>query len=61
MKMNLADWERGLRALLGLAGIGIAVAGISPWGWLGAVPLLTAAVGVCPLYLPFKFSTRKAG
>ncbi len=27
---------------------------------LAVVLLLTAAVGFCPLYLPFKISTRKA-
>jgi hypothetical protein len=59
MKMNQADWERGLRVALGLAGIGVALAGISPWGWVGVVPLVTGALGVCPLYVPFKFSTRK--
>ncbi len=59
MKMNIADWERVLRVVLGLAGVGIALGGISPWGWLGVVPLVTGAIGVCPLYLPFNFSTRK--
>lgn len=59
MKMNIADWERGLRVVVGLAAVGIALAGISPWGWLGVVPIVTGAIGVCPAYLPFKFSTRK--
>lgn len=26
---------------------------------VGFIPLLTGLVGWCPLYLPFKFSTRK--
>ena len=28
-------------------------------GIVGLVPLLTGLLGWCPLYLPFKFSTRK--
>jgi hypothetical protein len=29
-------------------------------GIFGFVPLLTGLVGWCPLYLPFKFNTRKS-
>jgi hypothetical protein len=49
MKMNLANWERGLRVVLGLAACGLAVAGISPWGWLGLILVATGAIGYCPL------------
>ena len=43
--------DRALRALLGLGLVGATVAGaIGPWGWIGVVPLLTAAIGWCPLY-----------
>lgn len=38
----------GLNGLAGTIGIIIAV-----------ILILTAAVGFCPLYLPFKFSTKK--
>ena len=35
----------------GLALIGLAVTErIGPWGYLGVVPLLTGAIGMCPLY-----------
>jgi hypothetical protein len=27
------------------------------WAWIGVVPLLTAAVGWCPAYVPFGIST----
>ncbi len=36
---------------------------VGPWGYIGVVPLLTAAMGICPLYTVFGFSTcpvRKA-
>lgn len=59
MKSNIGTIDRVIRLALGLAGIGIAVAGVSPWGWLGVVPLATGAIGICPLYLPMGLSTRK--
>jgi len=43
--------DRSLRALLGVGLIGATLAGaIGPWGWIGVVPLATAAIGWCPLY-----------
>ena len=59
MKVNEATWDRAARVVLGLIGIGIALAGLSPWGWVGVVPLLTGALGVCPLYTVFSFKTSK--
>jgi len=56
--------ERALRVALGLALIGLAVAGkVGPWGWVGVVPVLTGLVGSCPLYTLLGFSTcpLKAG
>ena len=59
MKLNLASWDRIVRIVLGLAGIGIALAGISPWGWLGVVLLATAAVAWCPIYAALGLKTIK--
>lgn len=59
-KKNEATWDRVARIILGLAGIGIALAGISPWGWLGVVPLLTGSLGWCPIYVACNFKTNKA-
>jgi hypothetical protein len=59
MKLNIGNTDRLIRIVLGLA---IAVLGIvfkSWWGLLAIVLLGTAAVGTCPLYLPFGISTRK--
>ncbi len=60
MKRNVHDIERGVRVILGLTLIGLAAAGtIGMWGWIGLVPLATGAIGNCPLYSIFGFSTCK--
>jgi hypothetical protein len=51
MNRNEGSLDRAVRAIAGLALIGATLAGaIGPWGWIGVVPLLTAAVGWCPVY-----------
>ena len=60
MKLNIANWERIGRVALGLGGVGIAVAGISPWGWLGLILVVTGAIGFCPIYFGLRTGTRKA-
>lgn len=51
MKTNVGGIDRMLRIVLGLALIGLTLAGvIGAWGWLGVVPLGTALMGFCPLY-----------
>ena len=51
MKTNEGTIDRALRVVAGLALIGLAVTErIGPWGYLGVVPLLTGAIGMCPLY-----------
>jgi hypothetical protein len=51
MNRNEGSLDRAVRAIAGLALIGATLAGaIGPWGWIGIVPLLTAAVGWCPVY-----------
>lgn len=58
MKANVGGIDRILRIVLGLALIGMTLAGfIGVWGWIGVVPLLTGTVGFCPLYPLFGFST----
>jgi hypothetical protein len=59
MKQNIGTADRVVRIVLGVA---IAVLGIvfkSWFGLLALIPLGTAAVGTCPLYLPFGISTRR--
>ena len=51
MRKNEGTLDRALRVIAGLALIGLAVTNvIGPWGYIGIVPLLTGAVGMCPLY-----------
>jgi hypothetical protein len=55
---NVGSIDRIVRVVFGLALIGLTVSGtIGVWGWIGVVPLLTAALGSCPLYTVFGFST----
>jgi hypothetical protein len=60
MKQNVANWERSARLALGLAGVGLAIAGVSPWGWLGLILVVTGAAGWCPIYWSLKIGTKKA-
>jgi hypothetical protein len=56
--------ERGVRVVIGLALIGLAVAGkVGAWGYVGIVPVMTGLLGSCPLYTVLGFSTcpLKAG
>ncbi len=51
MKVNEGALDRTLRVLAGVVLIGLAATGtVGAWGYIGVVPLLTGAVGMCPLY-----------
>lgn len=51
MKVNEGVIDRSLRVLAGLVLIGLAATGtVGLWGYIGVVPLLTGAIGLCPLY-----------
>jgi hypothetical protein len=57
-KTNVGTADRIARVVLGLVLIALTLTGtIGVWGWVGVVPLLTAALGNCPLYSVFGFST----
>ena len=48
---NAGTLDRALRAIAGLLLIGLTLTGIiGVWGWIGVVPLATAALGWCPAY-----------
>lgn len=50
--------ERVIRVGIGLALIGLAVAGkVGVWGYLGVIPVMTGLLGSCPLYTLLGFST----
>lgn len=58
MKLNVGGIDRILRIVVGLVLIGLTLTGnIGVWGWLGVVPLATGAIGWCPPYAMFGFST----
>jgi hypothetical protein len=51
MKVNEGVIDRSLRVIAGLVLIGLAATGtVGTWAYIGIVPLLTGAIGMCPLY-----------
>ncbi|HPA39067.1 MAG TPA: DUF2892 domain-containing protein [Phenylobacterium sp.] len=51
MPKNEGGLDRVLRVIAGLAVLSLAFVGPkTPWAYLGLVPLLTGALGYCPLY-----------
>jgi uncharacterized membrane protein HdeD (DUF308 family) len=65
MKTNEGPLDRIARVVVGLVLIGLGLFGVAAGAWiyvtyvLGAILLLTGAVGFCPIYRLFKFSTAK--
>ncbi|MYM33499.1 DUF2892 domain-containing protein [Duganella sp. FT94W] len=58
MGSNVGTVDRALRVAVGLGLIAAASTGlVDAWGWIGAVPLLTALSGVCPLYRAVRLSS----
>ncbi len=64
-KVNEANWDRIARVVLGIVLLYLGLGGVVAGGMgivldiFGAIFLLTGLVGICPLYMPFKFSTKK--
>ena len=57
MKANVGGIDRIVRGVAGIGLIAWALMGGPVWAWIGVVPLLTAAIGWCPAYVPFGIST----
>lgn len=58
MQRNEGTLDRAVRGIAGLVLVGLAATGtIGLWGWVGVVPLLTAALGWCPLYTMLGINT----
>ena len=58
MKTNVGGIDRILRIVIGLVLIALAATGtVGVWGWIGIVPLATAALGFCPLYTVLGLNT----
>lgn len=48
---NVGGIDQVLRIIAGLVLISLVFIGPqTPWGWIGLVPLITGALGFCPLY-----------
>ncbi|MDJ0654533.1 MAG: DUF2892 domain-containing protein [Xanthomonadales bacterium] len=58
MLKNEGIADRIIRMVVGLGLISLVFVGPqTPWGWVGAVPLLTGLVGWCPAYSLFGIKT----
>lgn len=57
MCKNVGTIDRILRIIIGVAIIAYGIIDNSLIGVIGLIPLFTAAIGWCPLYIPFKLST----
>ena len=59
MKCNVGGADRIIRIIAGILIIGAGVFLQSWWGAIGVIPLVTAGLRWCPLYLPLGISTAK--
>lgn len=59
MKSNIGISDRAIRLFIGLTILGLGIALNSPWGMIGVIPMITAALGFCPLYCPLKINTTE--
>ncbi|MFO1072731.1 MAG: DUF2892 domain-containing protein [Geminicoccaceae bacterium] len=57
MTANVGTVDRALRVVVGLVLLALALFGGHLWGWIGLVPLATAAMGFCPAYRLLGLST----
>ncbi len=55
---NVGTVDRIIRVVLGIVLLAMVFVGPqTPWGWIGIIPLLTAALGFCPAYKLIGLST----
>ena len=63
MKLNVGSTDRMIRIVIAIVAAILAVVVGGTFGvvlWIvAAIMLVTGIVRVCPLYMPFKFSTNK--
>ena len=58
MTGNVGSIDRIARVLIGVLLLALTAMGtIGAWGWIGVVPIATAAFGFCPLYTLQGFNT----
>ena len=59
MDKNVGKNDKIIRYILGIVIIALGIMYNSWWGIIGLIPIFTAAVGWCPLYVLFKTSTNQ--
>ncbi|HEX7503233.1 MAG TPA: DUF2892 domain-containing protein [Acidobacteriota bacterium] len=59
MTCNMGTTDRVIRLVIGVAIAALGFYYKSWWGLLAVIPLATAALGFCGLYVPLKISTIK--
>jgi len=60
MTINMGSADRIIRAVVGVVLIALVFVGPqTPWGWIGIIPLATAAFGICPAYSLLGIKTCK--
>ena len=58
MTTNMGTLDRTVRGVIGVVLLWLAASeAVGPWGYIGIIPLETAALGNCPLYSFFKINT----
>ncbi len=61
---NVGGADRAVRVIVGAVVVGATAVGpwsdvLSPWGYIGVVPLLTGLIGTCPAYSLIGLNTKK--
>jgi hypothetical protein len=49
-KVNEGTADRAVRVIVGIALVALALTKGWTWAWIGVLPIITGAVGFCPLY-----------
>jgi hypothetical protein len=60
MKANVGKVDKVIRIVLGLIIVALGIYFKSWWGLVAIIPIGTALVNRCLIYLPFGINTRKA-
>ncbi len=56
-KVNEGTADRVVRVVVGVGLVYLALTKGWLWAWIGVVPILTGATGICPLYSLFGINT----
>jgi len=59
MMVNLGGVDRVIRTIIAIVIIALGFYHKTWWGLIGLIPLGTAAIKFCPLYIPLKINTSK--